>query len=166
MNQNQSDSYLAFRIGKEIFAITVHKVLEVLELQKITEIPNTPDYLKGVINLRGDVIPVMDLRVKFNQDKIKDTSKTVIIILDLVIKDKNLVLGAIADSVKEVLEIIQEEIKPLPDIGGDFNGEVIKGMRKTGTDLYLILDIDKVFSISDYQIIKGTEDVIQETDNE
>ncbi|MDP4266733.1 MAG: chemotaxis protein CheW [Bacteroidota bacterium] len=148
-------SYLAFRLDEEIFAVGVAKVLEILEMQPITKVPKTPKYMRGVINMRGEVIPVVDTRLKFNMPMTEDTIRTVIIVLELQIKNKKVVLGAIADSVNEVMEISDNEIREVPDIGSKYNTEFIMGMVKSGEYFIMILDIDKVFSMEDITMIKN-----------
>ncbi|MDP4266496.1 MAG: chemotaxis protein CheW [Bacteroidota bacterium] len=158
-------SYLAFRLDEEIFAVGVAKVLEILEMQPITKVPKTPKYMRGVINMRGEVIPVIDTRLKFNMLMTEDTIRTVIIVLELQIRNKKVVLGAIADSVKEVLEITDNEIREVPEIGSKYNTEFITGMVKSGEYFIMILDIDKVFSSEDV-ISVSNENFISEEDNE
>lgn len=150
------NSYLAFRLGEEIFATNVDKVLEVLEIQKITKVPQTPVYMRGVINLRGEVLPVIDTRIKFNMPQAEDTERTVIIVFDLQLKEKKIMLGAIADSVKEVLEINDKDIKPVPELGSEYNSKFIQGMYKSHEDFIMLLDIDEVFSIEELINIKKT----------
>lgn len=152
-------SYLSFRLDKEVFAVSVHKVLEVLEIQKITEVPRTPDYMRGVINFRGEILPVIDTRVKFNLPPAQETNKTVIIVLDLIIKDKQMMIGALADGVKDVIEIAAEEIKPVPEMGSHYNTEFLNGMFKADDDFIMILDIEKVFSVADVQLVQAASDV-------
>ncbi|OFX77532.1 MAG: hypothetical protein A2X12_10825 [Bacteroidetes bacterium GWE2_29_8] len=154
------DSYLAFRLGGEIFAVSVHKVLEILELQVITKVPHTPQYMRGVINMRGEVIPVVDTRIKFNMSVSDDTVRTVIIVLDLFIKNKKVIIGAVADSVKEVLEITEAQIKDAPEIGSNYNTEFIKGMIKSSDDKFImLLDIDAVFASEDIELIRDISDI-------
>lgn len=150
------NSFLAFRLGEEIFATNVDKVLEVLEIQKITKVPQTPVYMRGVINLRGEVLPVIDTRIKFNMPQAEDTERTVIIVFDLQLKEKKIMLGAIADSVKEVLEINDKDIKPVPELGSEYNSKFIQGMYKSHEDFIMLLDIDEVFSIEELINIKKT----------
>lgn len=141
--------YLSFHLGKEVFAVSVNKVLEVLEKQHITEVPKMPDYIKGVINFRGDILPVLETRTKFNMPDRADDSKYVIIVLDLEYNDRSIALGAIADSVRDVLEINPSDIKPVPELGSEYNTEFLKGMIKTDKGFLMILEIDKVFETAD-----------------
>lgn len=158
--ENEKKSYLAFRLGGEIFAVGVEKVLEILELQPITKVPKTPAFIRGVINMRGEVIPVIDTRIKFNMAVAEDTVRTVIIVLDLIVNDKKVLLGAVADSVKEVLEITQKDIKPVPEIGSNYNSDFITGMIKSDDKFIMLLDIDLIFSMND--LVNINENSLQE----
>jgi purine-binding chemotaxis protein CheW len=146
---NGTRQYLSFKLEEEEFALDISKVREVLDFTKITKVPQTPDFMKGVINLRGSVVPVVDLNKKFG---IKDTEKTVntrIIIGDVNIEGDQIVLGVIADSVHEVMELDPEHIEPAPKIGTRLNTEFLKGMGKRDEEFVMILDIDKIFSSDD-----------------
>lgn len=156
------NSYLSFVLGDEIFAISVHKVLEVLEMQKITKIPQTPDYVKGVINFRGEILPVIDTRKKFNMPDGEDMKKNVIIVLDLQIKDKSVILGSVVDGVRDVLDIREKDIKKVPEMGSKYNSEFIMGMAKYNEGFIMILDIDKVFSAEEIQLMTETKESIKE----
>jgi purine-binding chemotaxis protein CheW len=145
--------YLSFKLNKEEFALDISKVREVLDFTKITKVPQTPDFMKGVINLRGAVVPVVDLNKKFG---IKDTEKTVntrIIIGEIEIEGDQTVLGVLADSVHEVMELEPELIEPAPKIGTRLNTDFLKGMGKRDEEFVMILDIDKVFSSGDLELV-------------
>jgi len=152
--KDEKKSFLSFKIENEIFAIDVKKVLEVLQMKPITTIPKTPDYIKGVINFRGEIIPVIDARIKFNLKTIENYSKSVIIILNFKSQDKNKIIGAIVDSVMDVMEIKEMDVKDLPEIGSRYNLEFIYGMIKHNEDFIMILDVDKVFSVEELNIVK------------
>lgn len=153
-------AYLAFKLGGEIFAVSVAKVIEVLEIQKITKVPTSPAFLRGIINIRGNILPVINTRIKFNMEIVEDTKKTVIIVFDLLIQNKQVIIGALADSVKEVFEIEDNEIKPIPDIGTQYSIDFIIGVYKKNNDFIQILNIDKVFSISDSEIIAKLQEPV------
>lgn len=139
-------SYLSFRIGTEIFAANVKNVLNILEMTKITKVPKAPDYMKGVINLRGNVLPVIDSRIKFGVEETEFTTNTCIIVLELHTGNDPIVIGTIVDSVKEVLEIEDEEILPPPSIGNNYKTEYLRGMAKSDDGFIMILDAEKVFA--------------------
>lgn len=149
MNNNQiskTDSFLTFKIADELYAVSVSKVLSILELTKITKIPRTPEYIRGVINLRGLVLPVVDLRIKFGLPATEFTTNTCILVLELVLDEETVKLGGLVDSVQEVLEIEDKDILPAPNFGQKFRSEFIEGMYKTGNTFVMILDIEKIFT--------------------
>lgn len=148
--------YLSFKLDKEIFAVSVYKVLEVLQMQKVTLVPKAPDYIKGVINFRGEILPVIETRTKFNMPERQESEKYVIIVLDLKVNNQKIILGAIADGVRDVLEINEEDIKDVPEMGSNYNTEFLSGMLKKDDGFIMILDIDKVFSVEDLSIMTET----------
>lgn len=158
------NTYLSFNLANEIFGVSVRKVLEVLEIQRITKVPRTPEYVRGVINFRGEILPVIDTRMKFLMPSIEDTSKTVIIVLDLRLESKKVMIGAIADSVNDVFKATPDDIKQVPDIGSRYNTEFITGMIKKDQNFIMMLDVEKVFStdnlilISDFDETDGIEE--------
>ena len=139
-------SYLSFKIGTEIFAANVKNVLNILEMTKITKVPKAPNYMKGVINLRGNVLPVIDSRIKFSVEETEFTTNTCIIVLELHTGSDPIMIGAIVDSVKEVLEIDENEILDPPSIGNNFKTDYLKGMAKSEDGFIMILDAEKVFA--------------------
>lgn len=152
------ESYLSFMLENETFAVNVHKVLEVLEKQHITKVPNAPHYIKGVINFRGEVIPVIESRDKFNMSPRTDNDTIVIIVLDVKKKDHNLIVAAIADEVRDVLEISKTQIAPVPEMGSNYNTEFILGMVKSGEGFMMILDIDKIFTEDEIKLMQKQTD--------
>ncbi len=165
---NEKDSYLSFKLADETFAISVKKVLEVLQMQKITKVPQTQSYVRGVINFRGEILPVIDTRIKFNMPAIQDNARTIIIVLDLNIKSKNVKVGAIADAVKDVIDIKTIDIKDVPEMGSRYNTDFIYGMIRQDEEFIMILDIDKVFSVEEVNLINQNNDaeVIIDLDKE
>jgi purine-binding chemotaxis protein CheW len=152
--KKRKNAFLSFKIGKETFAVSVHKALEVLEKQYITEVPNVPVYIEGVINFRGNIIPVIDTRIKFNLPKRENTEKYVVIVFDLFIDNKKMLIGAIADSVHDVIAIDEANILAVPELGFNYNSEFILGMLKNESSYTMILDIDRVFSVDEVNIMK------------
>ena len=150
------NSYLSFKLGDELFASHVSKVLNILELIKITEVPRSPDYMKGVINLRGTVLPVIDTRIKFGMSATVFTKNTCIVVLNVEIKGENVDVGALVDSVLEVLEIDDNQIEPPPSIGSKFKSEFIDGMIKAKDEFIMLLNMDKVFSSDEVVMIQET----------
>jgi len=147
---NTLNSYLSFKLGNEIFAANVSKVLNILEMTKITKVPKAPNYMKGVINLRGTVLPVIDTRIKFGLSETVYTANTCILVLEVNVENENLQVGGLVDAVQEVLEIEDHQILPPPNIGNRFRSEFINGMYKLNDEEFLmLLDMDKVFSTDD-----------------
>src|ERR1035437_3495302 len=138
--------YLTFKLSDEVFALDVAKVREILELTTITKVPQTPDFMRGVINLRGSVVPVVDMRLKFGMSMTEQTVNTCIIVVEVNLDGDTIVLGALADSVQEVVEMEPKSIEPAPHIGTKLNTDFIKGMGKIDDHFVMILDIDRVFS--------------------
>jgi len=157
---SEKKSLLSFNLGKEIFAIPVNKVLEVLEMHKITSVPKMPEHIKGVINFRGEILPVIDTRIKFKLPDISDTSKTVIIVLDLINNGKSLILGAVADSVRDVFEVYDQDIKAVPELSVRYKAEFLHGIIKIGEDFIMLLDIEKVFSLEDVDVISEVKEAL------
>lgn len=141
-----SAQYITFKLGDELFAINVGQVREVLDLSLITKVPTAPAYMRGVVNVRGSAIPVVDLRLKFGLPRASDTVNTRILVLELDLGGEATVLGGIADSVHEVIELDASQIKPPPSIAMRWRSEFIAGMGKRGDDFIIILDIAAVFS--------------------
>lgn len=153
---NETRQYLSFKLEEEEFALDISKVREVLDFTKITKVPQTPDFMKGVINLRGSVVPVVDLNMKFGKKTTNKTVNTRIIIGEVCIEGDNTVLGVLADSVNEVMELEPESIEPPPRIGTRLNTDFIKGMGKREEEFVMILDIDKVFSAEELSLVTQT----------
>lgn len=138
--------YMTFKLGDEHFALDVAQVREVLEVSQITRVPTAPDYMRGVVNVRGQATPVVDLRRRFGLPETADTVHTRIIIMELTLDGEITVLGAVADSVHEVIEIEPAQIDPPPRIAAQWRTEFIQGMGKRGDDFLIILDANVVFS--------------------
>jgi purine-binding chemotaxis protein CheW len=146
--------YLTFRIGEEDFALEVSNVREILEFTAITKVPKTPEYMRGVINLRGSVVPVLDMRLKFNLAEKKETIDTCIIVLEVDIDGEKTIIGALIDSVQEVFELDPQHIEPAPKIGTRLRTDFIKGMGKREDRFIIILNIDKVFSSEELSAVQ------------
>lgn len=142
---NEIRQYLTFKLAEEIFAVDVAKVREILEWTTITKVPQTPDYMCGVINLRGSVVPVIDLKQKFGMASTAKTVNTCIIVVEVQQENETIVLGALADSVQEVFELEPANIEPAPKIGTNLNTDFLQGMGKHNETFIMILDIDRVF---------------------
>lgn len=164
-NKNQIKSYLTFKLGNEEFAAHVSKVLNILEMTSITKVPKAPDYLKGVINLRGAVLPVIDTRIKFGMPETEYTNNTCIIVLDIDVDGESVHVGAIVDSVQAVLEIDNNQIMPLPTLGSRYKSEFIIGMAKVDERFIIILNMDAIFSVDEItSIVDSNQSVAEEPD--
>jgi purine-binding chemotaxis protein CheW len=149
--------YLTFKLAEEVFAIEVSKVWEVLDFTTITKIPRTPDFMSGVINLRGNVVPVVDLRLCFEMSKTQKTVNTCIVVMEMLIEGESTVIGALADSVEEVIDLEPDQIQPAPRMGTQIRTDFIKGMGRRDAQFIMILDIDRVFSVEELSAVRTAE---------
>jgi purine-binding chemotaxis protein CheW len=151
--------YLTFFLGDETFSLDIARVREVLDYTIITRVPRTPDYVQGVINLRGSVVPVVDLRLKFGMPALSVSVNTCIIIVEAVVQGDSVVLGLLADSVQEVIELDRGNIQPAPRIGTRLDTGFIKGIGRQDDRFIIILDIDRVFSHDELDLVHGVRDI-------
>ena len=154
----ETTQYLTFSLDDEIFAVEIAKVREVLDLIQITRVPRMPEFMRGVINLRGAVVPITDMRLKFGMPMAKDTVHTCIIVLETEIDGDPVIIGALADSVREVLELKAEDIEPPPRMGTHLKTEFIKEMGKQNDSFIIILDIDRIFSTEDMTFFQSVNE--------
>lgn len=138
--------YLTFRLSGEEYGIEILKVKEIIGLMDITEVPRMPTYVRGVINLRGKVIPVVDLRSKFGLASAEDTDETCIIVVDVVLDNQSAMTGILVDTVSEVVDISDTQIEDSPSFGASINTEFIMGMAKIDKDVKMLLDIVQVLA--------------------
>lgn len=155
----KTSQYLTFELDEEVFALDISKVREVLDFTSVTKVPQTPDFMLGVINLRGSVVPVMDMRLKFGMTKTETTVNTCIIIVEVGIDGEATVLGALVDSVQEVMDLDHDQIEPPPRIGARLKTGSIKGMGKRDNKFIIILDVDMVFSADELSLAVDASDV-------
>ena len=142
----RSGKYLIFHLGGEEFGARILKVREIIGLQDITVVPRTPSYVKGVINLRGKVIPVIDLRLKFGMPEADYTQRTCIIVVHAQVEDNTVLTGVVVDGVSEVLSIAAADIEDTPDFGGQAQAAYLLGMAKIKGKVKILLDIDQVLA--------------------
>jgi len=142
----RAGKYLAFQLGNEEFAVQVLRVREIMGIQEITAVPHTPNYVKGVINLRGKVIPVVDLRLKFGLPEIEYTQRTCIIVAQIANRSSKLLIGIIVDCVSEVLTLQAADIEDTPDFGSGVELPYLLGMAKVKAKVKILLDIDMVLT--------------------
>ena len=141
----QKGKFLTFALGKEVYGIEISYVTEIIGIQPITQIPEVPDFVKGIVNLRGKIIPVIDVRLKFKKDAVEYNDRTCIIVVDI----QNVSIGLIVDNVAEVLSIADEGIVPPPDSKTGFHNRYIKGVGKVGNDVKLILDCEMLLDVNE-----------------
>lgn len=153
----ETGQYLAFMLEKEIYALDIMQVREVLDYTEITKVPRMPDFMRGVINLRGGVVPVVDLRIKFGMTETEKTVNTCIIIMENTIDGETTLIGALADSVKEVFDLEPDQIEPAPKLGTRLKNEFIKGMGQKNNEFIIILDIDMAFSADELSGVHEAE---------
>ncbi len=154
---SETTQYLTFKLGDEVFALDISKVREVLDFTTVTKVPRTPDFMRGVINLRGSVVPVVDLRLKFGMTLTEKTVNTCVIIVEVTVDGETTVLGALADSVQEVLDLGAEQVSPPPKIGTKLRTEFIRGMGNRNDHFLIILDIDRVFSVEELSGVQSAQ---------
>lgn len=151
---NATAQYITFKLGEEFFAINVGQVREVLEIAQITRVPTAPGYMRGVVNVRGRAIPVVDLRLKFGLPPVADTVNSRVVVMELELDGETTVVGGIADSVHEVIELEPSQINPPPRIAMRWRSELIQGMGRRGDDFIILLDINAVFSSDDLAVVQ------------
>jgi purine-binding chemotaxis protein CheW len=137
----QKDQYLIFSVGEELYGIEIKSVTEIIGIQSITRVPELPDYIRGIINLRGRIIPVMDVRLRFKKDEIAYNDRTCVIVVDF----RSITVGLIVDSVSEVLSIGEQDIIPPPELTGA-GSRYISGIGKVGSDVRLIINCDMLLN--------------------
>lgn len=152
---NRGGKYLVFHLGKEEFGVQVLKVREIMGLQDITTVPQTASFVKGVINLRGKVVPVIDLRLKFGMEADAYTQRTCIVVAEVNLDGHNLMMGVIVDGVNEVLTISDTDIEDTPEFGEDLRVDYILGMAKVKGKVKILLDFDEVLSVQEIRGLKA-----------
>jgi purine-binding chemotaxis protein CheW len=155
----EAGQYLTFTLDDEVFACSITRVREVLEFTTATRVPRTPEFMRGVINLRGNVVPVMDLRRKFGMGDTKNSIDTCVIIVEVELDGEHIVLGAMADSVQEVIDLGPDQIEPPPKIGTRLDTQFIQGMGTPDEEFIILLDIDRVFSAGDLELAQSSGEV-------
>ncbi|HEY9766096.1 MAG TPA: chemotaxis protein CheW [Chroococcales cyanobacterium] len=153
-----TSEYFSFLLGEEEFALEISKVREVLDYTRILKIPNMPAFIRGVINLRGDVVPVIDLRLKLGMVQTEKSLNTCIVIVEVEMKEEVLVMGVLVDSVEEVFTLDFRQIKPPPRLGARINVDFIRGMGQRGEKFLILLDVDRVFSDEELKIVAQSQE--------
>lgn len=157
-NEKQRNKYVTFKSGNEYFGLKIEYVNEIIVYQEITEIPESEDYIKGLINLRGKIIPVIDVRIRFKQEPMEYTDRTCIIIVNV----NDMVVGLIVEKIAEVVEIKEEDILPPPNvvIGGEdkLQNRYVYGIGKVGDNVKLLLDPEKLIKDDDWSVLEQIAD--------
>jgi len=147
--------YLTFSLGAEIYGLEILKVSEIIGLMSITRVPQTPAYIRGVINLRGKVIPVVELRKKFDLDCVEDTERTCIIVVQVIHADQPIIMGILVDEVSEVVDISGPQLEPPPNLGAAIDTNYIRAMGKVGNHVVILLDVDRVLTTGELATVSG-----------
>ena len=158
MSQDEvkTNQYLTFLLNGEVFGIATNRVLEVLDYTEVTPVPQTPDFMSGVVNLRGSIVPVVDMHLKFDLPTSQRTVNSCIIIISILIDGEPISLGVMADSVREVFDLDPEQIEAAPRMGTRLNSNFIQGMGKHNDEFIILLNIDTIFS--QQQLVAGEEE--------
>jgi len=157
---SRAGKYLTFRLDNEEYGLEILKVREIIGLMEITSVPQTPEHIRGVLNLRGKVIPVIDLRLKFGMESTEDTDQTCIVVVEVDFGDRSVMTGVVVDAVSEVLDIDNEQIEDAPAFGGGVDTDFILGIGKIKNEVKILLDIDKVLDTGDVDVLSAMgEDV-------
>lgn len=156
--EEKAGKYLTFRLAAEEYGLEILKVREIIGLMNITQVPRTPDYIRGVINLRGKVIPVLDLRNKFGMGVTEDTEETCIIVVEVNLEGESVMMGTVVDAVSEVLDIQKDEIADAPAFGTDVDTKFILGIGKVKDEVKILLDIDEVLTAADLTTLQSAGD--------
>lgn len=153
---DKKNSYINLRIGTENFAISVFKVLEILQLEGLTKVPNASDFVPGVINFRGSIVPIIDMHKRFNMNS-SDITDKMVVIADVTHKDKKVLMGLLVDHVNDVIEFEYASIKSVPDMGIKYNPEFIEGFIEIRDKFIMVLNIDRVLNIEELAVVNAAE---------
>lgn len=155
------NSYLSFSLDRECFGVNVSKVIEILEVPHITKIPKAPSFMRGVINLRGTVLPVVDIRLKFGLAPKADTINTCIIVFNISLGQETVMVGALVDAVQEVFEMKETDMQPAPSMGGRYKSEFIRGMAQRDEAFIMMLQVDNIFATEEIINLQMAEAAVE-----
>ena len=156
----EQQQYLTFMLRGEVFAIGILAIKEIIEYGKLTEVPRMPDFIRGVINLRGAVVPVVDLAARFGKDTTAIGRRTCIVIIEVANGDDTQVIGVMVDAVNAVLDIPQDDIEAAPSFGAKIRADFIQGMGKVEGNFVIMLNVDKVLSVDELEVARQAGDLI------
>jgi len=155
IEQNSTtNKYLTFVLATEEYAVDILRVQEIKGWSKVTPIPNTPDYIRGVINLRGTIVPIIDLRLRFSLDRLDYGQMTVVVVVKVVSGSRERIMGIVVDAVSDVYDVAENEIKPPPDFGSVISMEFIRGLATVNEKMVIILDIDRLLNSGELAIVE------------
>jgi purine-binding chemotaxis protein CheW len=152
---DKETSYVNLKIGKENFAISVYKVLEILQFEHITEIPNSSDFIRGVINFRGTIVPVIDMHKRFNISQ-PESENRMVVVVDVKNNDNNVIMGLLVDQVVNVIEFCYKNIRAVPDLGIRYNPEFLEGFVDIQNQFIMIMNVDRVLSVGELSMVEVT----------
>lgn len=155
--QLSTNQYLTFKVDNENYAISVVKIREVLEFQSASMLPRMPSFMRGIINLRGSVVPVIDLKMKFNLGETKKSINTSVIVTELKVENEEVVIGILTDAVNEVIDFEDSDIEPAPNIGTSIDASFIQGMGKKDGEFIIILNINQILSSEEIMDLASSE---------
>ena len=150
--------YLTFLLGDDIYGVDILRVQEVRGWTKVREIPNTPEYVKGVLDLRGTIVPIIDLRVRLSIEEVEYTPITVVIVLAIEVNDEQYVIGIVVDTVSDVLDVVKSEIKKAPNFGSKVETKFINGMVMADAGMVVLMDIDKMLNPDELSALQDMAD--------
>ncbi len=148
-----AEQYLTFMLAGEEYGVDILRVQEIKGWGKVTAIPNTPDYVRGVMNLRGTIVPILDLRKRFTMDQIDYGPTTVVIVLRVECEGRDRIMGIVVDAVSDVYAVPSEELRPSPDFGGNVNVEFVRGLATVDEKMVIILNIDKLLNAGELETV-------------
>jgi purine-binding chemotaxis protein CheW len=151
---NTTNKYLTFVLATEEYAVDILRVQEIKGWSKVTPIPNTPDYIRGVINLRGTIVPIIDLRLRFSLERLDYGQMTVVVVVKVVSGSRERIMGIVVDAVSDVYDVAENEIKPPPDFGSVISMEFIRGLATVNEKMVIILDIDRLLNSGELAIVE------------
>ncbi len=160
------NQFLTFLLGGEVFGIGILHIKEIIEFGGLTSVPMMPAFIRGVINLRGNVVPVIDMNIRFGQKETAITKKTCIVIIETKFSDEKIDIGILVDSVNEVIDILPSDIEPPPSFGAKINIEFIYGMGKVDNKFIILLNVNKVLSISELTMLEEKTNLAKEIQQE
>ncbi len=157
-DEKKTNQYLTFTVSEEVYALNVLNVREVLEFSQISKVPRMPNFMRGIINLRGSIVPVIDLKLKFGMGQTEKTIDTSIIVCEMVLEEETIVMGLLTDSVREVIDLDENEIEPTPYVGAKIDTAFILGMGKKDDEFLIILNMEKILTANELNMVSAAEE--------